>query len=175
MEPNKYFPDRYLADLKKFSNKEIKGNGPKGMLCGRTMGNILDPKYRGQYKYLQEFLISLYCLNLISQGICTHFNEDFYAWCEISIPFPDCQTCASLHGGISRPDSILKFAEQPSYIPGAKPVQFDMEMVNKYLQFFFLDYFSKLEYKFIHVTSDKLISALIADKDCLTFQKYWFP
>ena len=64
MKPNEYFPKWYLYDLQQFEGFESKDNGPVGVLCGWTLGKILKKENRDKFSHLQEFILSLYCLNL---------------------------------------------------------------------------------------------------------------
>ncbi len=177
MRPSEYFPYLYLKDLRVFMGERVIGNGPQWMLCGWTMARIFEPQMRVKYKGIEEFVTVLYELNLINQGIHAHFNEDFGTWCVASISFPDCLACPSFHGGVSLPNSILRFTKNPSNIPQARPVNLDMKMLKDYTHYFFKDYLRKLEgtANFKCVTSVKVIEKLRNDHDCFEFHQLLNP
>ena len=117
MNPKEYFSKIYIKDLKTFFGNEVRGNGPQGILCGLTLQGVIGPDNRYKYRNINEFILSLYCLNLINHGIQTYFHYDYETWCKISTAFPDCQACTLYHGGISRPEDIITYVTKSEYIP----------------------------------------------------------
>jgi hypothetical protein len=122
VKPDQYFPKIYLKELRLFwGHRQLQDNGPQWVLCGMTMSEIFDPQKRKMYEYLEDFFSTLYCLNLINQGIHCYYCADFLTWCDKSVPFPDC-LCSSYHGGVSTPQSIIQFIGAPFGISGASPI-----------------------------------------------------
>lgn len=59
--PGKYFPSHYRQDLGVFVDAvEIPRNGPFGVLCGRTLGNLFEPSKRPRFASPSGFLWCLY-------------------------------------------------------------------------------------------------------------------
>jgi hypothetical protein len=175
MNPQDYFYMRYIEDLKLFFDLEAKENGPQGILCGMTLQPVIGPSRRYKCHNINEFILSLYCLNLINYKINKSFRGDFYAWCKNSIAFPNCQECTVYHGGIGGPEDIITYVTKSKSISKSDLLNFDLLLTRAYLRFFLIDYIRDLESKFISTDSTSLISALKKDKDqdCTFFQENW--
>lgn len=80
------------------------------------------------------------CMNLLNQGIFTHFRSAFNEWSANVALFVDTRACSYGHGGwTGRPGSIIAFAAKPSHIPGALPINVD-SAVGWYAHFFLFEY-----------------------------------
>lgn len=169
MMPNSYFPHKYLQDLAIFSQGiNIPENGPFWMLCGMTAGNFFEPEKVKQYAAPSDFLICLYFLNLLNQGIYTHFREHHINWLSTSAPFVDTLGCSYGHGGWSHsPDSILRFARNPNYIPRAQPIEITATQLKNYTEFFLFEYVDSLfaDYPRQAINPDELLKHLQEDPD----------
>ncbi len=177
MQSNIYFPERYRADLRIFSNCEVPKHGPFWMLCGWTLGGLLEPGCVERYASPEGFLCSIYHLNLLHQGIYTYFREDYAKWIALCESFPDLRGCHSYHGGVRSPASLINFAKRPSYIPGAKPLSLTDELLMEFNDYFFHQYLRALcqQEKFIHLSSDGLAARLREDPACREFANYMKP
>jgi hypothetical protein len=140
--PQNYFPQQYLGDLGTFcQGHSVPPHGPFWMLCGMTMGNLFEPQNRELFTNPADFLCCLYGLNRINEVIYNHFCHLHAYWCSKSAPFVDCTGCDHYHGGwLGNPDSILQFAQDPSYIPRARPVKIPEDRLQDFTQFFFFEY-----------------------------------
>ena len=68
-------------------------------------------------------------------------SDYYYEWCAKSEPFINSRGCKSGHGGFtSAPNSILRFAKDPSYVPRATPVAISNEQIMIYLDYFCAEY-----------------------------------
>jgi hypothetical protein len=144
--PSLYFPDQYLNDLRAFNQgMEVPEHGPFWKLCGMTAGNLFEPEKVKHFGSPSDFLCCLYFLNLLNQGIYTYYRERHSDWLNICAPFVDILGCSYGHGGWTHsPDSILRFARNPSYIPRAQPVEITSEQLRSYTQFFFFEYLESI-------------------------------
>ena len=171
MVPEEYFPTTYLHDLGVFykDREPVPQHGRLGMLCGMTMGNLFEPDRRPQFASPEDFLCSLYVLNVINQGIHTYFPTLHSAWRRRSAPFIDTRGCSYGHGGWSgAPHSILRFAKDPSYIPGAEPVTLTNEELTQYTRFFLFRYLPSVlgDDGRDKLTPKGLLGHLMNDADC---------
>jgi hypothetical protein len=169
--PHDYFPLAYCEDLKAFSGaSKVPSHGPFGLLCGRTMGALFEPANRDKYRSATGFLCTLYCLNLLHQGIYTHFPSAFNVWAIRVAPFVDARGCTHAHGGWNGlPNAILAFAQDPSYIPSAVPVHIENSDLSQYLSYFLFEYLPTVlpSYESMHlVDPTELLSRLRGDDDC---------
>lgn len=140
--PLNYIAQDYRHDLSVFyQGDEVPKHGPFWMLCGRSMGNLFEPQNRIQFNSPSDFLCCLYELNLIDQGIFNYYPALHIDWRMSCLPFIDSRGCNYGHGGFtSNPNSILRFAQDPSYIPRAQPVAISSDQLKSYTGFFFFDY-----------------------------------
>ena len=144
MSPQKYFPSIYRDDLRIFAgwkNLTIPDYGPFDQLCGWTVGALFEPTQRIKYASPSDFICCLYVLNLINQSLYSMHSDYYYEWCAKSEPFINSRGCKSGHGGFtSAPNSILRFAKDPSYVPRATPVAISNEQIMIYLDYFCAEY-----------------------------------
>lgn len=163
MKPSEYFPQLYLDDLATFG-----GYG----FCGMTMESIFKPKHREEYICVEDFINSVYQLNLMGQGIYTYFPTDFRRWRNIVAKYPDCR-CSAFHGGVNTPDSILDYIEsQSSFV--IESIEIDNNALQLYSKHFFFDYLKELDEKanFRTLTPEGLINRLKRDYDCSRFREF---
>jgi hypothetical protein len=178
MRPDEYFFDYYAQDLHFFAfDWDIPEHGPFGGLCGWTMGRLFDPSRVIQFIDPVGFLSTLYFLNLINQGIYTYLPEYREKWLFRAPSFVNILNCTCGHGGFSyRPNSIIRFTQNPSYVSKAKALPMDAALP-KYANFFFYDYipnvmFSKHSKPDKHLFTHILLNNLISDLDCPELLKY---
>lgn len=166
-----YSHEHYRHDLSVFCSRAIKDievpeHGPFWMLCGMTMGCLYDPQNRDSFMSPSDFLCYLYELNIINQGIYTYYPTLHFEWCQSSLPFINSRGCSYGHGGwTSRPNAILHFAENPSYISGAKPVDISRNQLVNYTNSFFFDYLPNTLSRRI-LNPEELLAHLKEDPDC---------
>lgn len=174
MHPAEYFPKSYRSDLQVFTKGAIPDHGPYWMLCGMTLGRLFEQGQPERYADPVAFLYVLYELNLIHQGIYKYFRGDYPRWLEVSDPFPDLRGCPSHHGGVFTPDSLIRFAKDPSYVPRAKSLDFQDEQGQEFTCFFFGTYLRNLceSAPFSRFMSSELVELLKADPHCVKFSKY---
>ena len=178
MLPSEYLPTQYLHDLSIFNGgKELPEHGPFWMLCGMTIGNLFEPEKRFLFTNPSGFLCSLYALNLLNQGIYTYFPDLLNQWSSKVIPFVDIRGCHSGHGGFTHaPNSILTFSRNPSYIPRARPIELDKDIMD-YTQYFFFAYlptiFDGQEGRSLEPSI--LLDYLKSDPSCLELQHVGLP
>lgn len=170
MSPKTYFPSQYLLDLATFANSQaVPSSGPFWMLCGMTAGNLFEPDKRRQFIGPTEFLCCSYALNLLDQGIYQYFPHLHKAWRSHVAPFVDIRGCHHGHGGWThRPSSIIVFAEDPSYIPRAKPIEIRADLPS-YITYFLYEYAPSI---LSSATADSfdpsmLLRQLQLDPDCI--------
>lgn len=144
------------------------------MLCGMTLGRLFQPGAPNKYADPAGFLCVLYELNLMHQGVYTYFPDDHHRWVSLSEPFPDLRGCPSHHGGVATPGSLLRFAEDPSYIPGAESILLQLERVQDFTHLLFQVYLPTLEQiaDFAALSSSRLLTRLRADPDASEFSRY---
>ena len=144
MSPQEYFPSIYRDDLRIFAdwkNLTIPDYGPFDQLCGWTVGALFEPTQRIKYASPSDFICCLYALNLLNQSLYSMHGDYYYEWCAKSEPFIDSRGCKSGHGGFtSAPNSILRFARDPSYVPRATQVDISNEQIMIYLDYFCAEY-----------------------------------
>jgi hypothetical protein len=178
MNAVKYFPDRYRADLQFFAEGDIPHHGPFWMLCGMTLGRVFEPGNIDKYTDPACFLCVLYELNLLNQGIYTYFPEDHPLWIATCEPFPDIRGCSYGHGGFTHaPASILRFSDDPRYIPGARPIPISHQKLCEFTDFFVRNYLPVVceQSPFRALTSLALVERLVSDGDCPEFSQYADP
>lgn len=156
MTPKEYIEKYYKEDLARFD---------AGVLCGATMSKFKDPGERGRWPYLDHFLICQYELNLLSQLIYSHFREDHNKWISSTLPVIDCR-CASYHGGVNHPLSILWVAERELSKPGDK-FRIPKSLILNYDKYF-MDYIKTIcsENDFEKLSPERLVEAIKNDPDC---------
>lgn len=174
MAPSEYFPAQYRADLSIFAEGEVPDQGPFWMLCGMTLGRLFEPGRPERYFDSCAFLCVVYGLNLMHQGVYTYFPDDHQRWVSLVEPFPDLRGCPTHHGSVSTPGSLLRFADDPSYIPGAKPIFLNPERVCDFTRILFRVYLPRLSEHagFVGLTPSRLFEKLRADPDCREFSRY---
>ncbi len=162
--PLNYISQHYLNDLRVFHGEDIPQHGSFGMLCGMTMGKLFEPQCRVKFTSPSDFLCCLYELNLIYRGISRYYGNLRTDWIISNPPFIDCGGCSSGHGGWLRgqPNSILRFARDPSYVSGAQPVEITNEQLKGYTQYFLGDHLTKIFAREI-LDPDELLARLIED------------
>ena len=175
MNAVEYFPDHYRADLRVFAEGNIPDHGPFWMLCGWTLGRLFEPGNVDKYCDPAGFLCALYELNLLNQGVHSYFPEDHALWLANSEPFPDIRGCSHGHGGFTHaPASILRFSENPRYIPGAQPIPISQERLREFTAFFVRTYLPAVckHSPFRALSPLPLIEQLVSDGDCPEFSRY---
>jgi hypothetical protein len=156
MTPKEYLETIYKKDLERFGNSEI---------CGMTMSIFYKKEERDKWQYLDHFLIVQYELNLLDQVIYSNFRQDHEMWKSNTLPFADCR-CASCHGGVHHPLSILWVAERELSRRGEK-FFISRELILEYDKYF-LEYVKTTCAKnsFLLLTSESLMTAIKNDPDC---------
>ena len=175
MNAVKYFPDCYRADLRFFAEGGILHRGPFRALCGMTLERVFEPGNIDKYSDPACFLCVLYELNLLNQGIHAYFPEDHPRWITTCEPFPDIRGCSYGHGGFTHaPASILRFSDDPSYIPGARPIHISRERLREFTDFFVRNYLSVVceQSHFRALTPLALVERLVSDGDCPEFSQF---
>lgn len=174
MHPAEYFPKSYRSDLRVFTKGATPDHGPYWMLCGVTLGRLFEQGQPEKYADPVAFLCVLYELNLIHQGIYKYFRGDYLRWLEVSEPFPDLRGCPSHHGGIFAPDSLIRFAKNPSYISRSESLDLRDEQLREFTCFFFGVYLRDLydPVPFSRFTPSLLIGRLRADTSCAEFSRH---
>ena len=178
MSPQEYFPSIYRNDLRVFSEWKsltIPDYGPFDQLCGWTVGALFEPTQRIKYASPSDFICCLYALNLLNQSLYSMHSDYYYEWCAKSEPFIDSRGCKSGHGGFtSAPNSILRFARDPSYVPRATPVEISNDQIQSYIRYFFNEYLNQkiLSESFRKEDFVKFIEMLESDPDCDKLKRY---
>ena len=161
-----YIQNDYLNDLRVFDGDDIPQHGSFGMLCGMTMGKLFEPQNCSRFTNPSYFLCCLYELNLINQGIYTFRRDLHFEWQESSLPFLDCRGCDSGHGGwLCRPNAILTFAADPSYVPRATPVEISNELLKDFTKYFFEHYLVDV-FDQTTLNSNEFLARIIGDSSC---------
>lgn len=147
MTPEEYFPELYRHDVEIFwRGSEHPSRGPWGLLCGRTLSWLLGPGEREKYIDPEYFLYALWLLNLSYQKILSYTSGDrHWKWLSFGESFPDLCGCHFAHGNVTTPDSLLRFARDPSYIPRAKPLELHEARARAFVHFFFHQYLSRFK------------------------------
>jgi len=144
MQPQEYFPKHYRKDLDTFCSweeKEIPNCGPFHQLCGWTVGALFDPAQHIKFASPSDFICCTFMMNVLNQSLHSMHNDFYYEWCTNSEPFIDSSGCRSGHGGFtSAPNSVLRFANNPSYIPDAVPIEISDIQLLSYIRFFIYEY-----------------------------------
>lgn len=142
MPPSEYFPSHYLIDFDLFTdNAKSSVSHGKAAACGMTLGRLFESGWRARFISPEDFLCCQYELNLLHQGIYTYFRDVYPHWVIQSHYFAHTRECKSGHGGFtSKPNSILHFARDPSYVPNAQPIELTGNRIREYTHFFFFDY-----------------------------------
>lgn len=109
---DQYLSRDYLDDLTAFLGSPPREYGIAGLICGRTIENLLTTDQIGKYADPEHFLCVQYGMNLLNQAIWTYFRPAHWAWISSCAPFLTSR-CSSAHGGILYPGSILQYAERP--------------------------------------------------------------
>lgn len=162
-----YLHKDYLQDLSVFcQGKEIPQYGPFWMLCGMTMGKLFEPENRTNFNSPANFICYLYGLNLIDQGVHYYYPSLLADWRLSSLPFLDSRGCNQGHGGwAGKPNSILHFAKDPSYISRAQPIDIPNELLKSYIKYFLFSYLSSIFDKRT-LNPEELLARLRSDPDC---------
>jgi len=173
VKPAAYFRQHYRSDLSVYSGTVVvPKHGPYWMLCGMTLGNVFEPGRPELFASAAGFLCTAYTLNLLNQGIYRYFRDDHLVWLATCPPFVDTRGCYSGHGGVTHtPNSIIRFAHDPSYIPGAMPIPLTKELLRKFGTFFIHDYLSEVRMRasFRTLTPTDLVNCLRSDASCPEF------
>jgi hypothetical protein len=169
-----YFPLSYRSDLLVFAEKDVPAHGPFGCLCGMTLGRVLEPSRPERYANAEDFLCTLYYLNLFHQGIHEYFSADHTNWLAHTESFPDIRACTYHHGGVSKPGDIIRFARSPQYIPGAQSLRLPDQLLHEYATFFLREFVPGLcgRLQFRTLSANALREHLIHDRDCSEFSLY---
>jgi len=156
IKPKEYIEKEYKKDLEKFGN----------VMCGMTMSIFYKDEKRELWPYLDHFLICQYELNLLNQIIYSNFNIDHKKWLEDTLPFSDCNSCPSNHGGVEHPLSILWVAERELSKRGKK-FKISRSLILEYDKYF-LNYIKNVckNNNFSQLNPEILIKALKEDPDC---------
>ena len=166
-----YFPAQYLHDLGVFyQGNDVPQHGPFWKLCGMTAGNLFEPERVKLFTSPSDFLCCLYFLNLLNQSIFTYFRKHHPYWAASCAPFVDTLGCSYGHGGWTHsPNSILRFAKDPSYIPRAQPIGITEEHLTNYARFFFSEYLESIFSDQCQeaLNSSDLLKHLRDDPDCI--------
>lgn len=166
MRAEEYFPTLYRADLRAFSEGDIPSRGPFGMLCGMTLTPLFSPSGSARCVNAAAFISTIYLLNLLNQGIYRYFPKDHPRWLSRVEPFPDIRGCSHAHGGVGHvPGTILTFASDPRYIPGAQPIPVPIEVLSDLAGFLVFTYLLNTCTS-AELTPQRLAQCLISDPDC---------
>jgi hypothetical protein len=156
MSPKEYIENYYQKDLERFD---------EGILCGWSISKFCKPEERKKWKYLDHFLVCQYELNLLSELVYSSFQEDHNQWLKATLPYTDCR-CASAHGGVSHPLSILWVAERDLSKNGPK-FEIKKSLILEYDKYF-MEYVKEIcrKNKFNKLTPELLFVAVKNDPDC---------
>ncbi|MGQ0652374.1 MAG: hypothetical protein ACT4P4_08930 [Betaproteobacteria bacterium] len=138
-----------------------------------TLTRLFMPGQAVKYTNTAAFISTIYLLNLLNQGIYSYFRNDHHRWLSTVEPFPDIRGCCHAHGGVGHvPGTLLTFASNPSYIPGAVPIRIPRELFAELADFLVFTYLPNTCMS-ADLTPQRLIQRLIDDAECVELGALW--
>lgn len=154
MKAAEYFPELYLKDHALFGN---------GVLCSRTLSKYQDEAARSDFANFEYYCICSYELNLLSQAVHAHFNDDHEAWMRETVPYVDCR--CDHRGGhpVSILENVIITTRKSDH-----PITFRKDIILSFDKLF-LKYFKDVcrDNTFVSLTFDGLVSVIQSDSDCV--------
>ena len=156
MSPDKYYPEKYLADFNVYRDSFSRTLE----LCPLVLGNSISKGKCTDLDSVEDFFVTQYCFNLLSQGIKTYYPDEYKEWKIRAERFLDVQGCHSHSfrgGSYSRPIDLLQFLRDAG-------VEISQNKITEYVSYLFSLIVSGA---LPSVPVNELCRHLLSDTDCL--------